>query len=53
MIYTIDVEVLEYLEFTQLSNRNRRTDAKYSVLEYLEFTQLSNPSKSWESMSLF
>ena len=38
--------VLEYLEFTQLSNRLAEYRKRRGVLEYLEFTQLSN----WESV---
>ena len=34
--------VLEYLEFTQLSNDNEIVCHRNQVLEYLEFTQLSN-----------
>ena len=34
--------VLEYLEFTQLSNQKDYLTAVELVLEYLEFTQLSN-----------
>ena len=34
--------VLEYLEFTQISNDSRITTANTFVLEYLEFTQISN-----------
>ena len=34
--------VLEYLEFTQLSNRDGAVVGTVDVLEYLEFTQLSN-----------
>ena len=34
--------VLEYLEFTQLSNFTGSQDNLGAVLEYLEFTQLSN-----------
>ena len=37
-----DGRVLEYLEFTQLSNSMRFSLVTLSVLEYLEFTQLSN-----------
>ena len=36
--------VLEYLEFTQLSNTATAVKTKFIVLEYLEFTQLSNPA---------
>ena len=35
--------VLEYLEFTQLSNPGNLILLSMQVLEYLEFTQLSNP----------
>ena len=35
-------KVLEYLEFTQLSNQGREGSNPSCVLEYLEFTQLSN-----------
>ena len=35
-------KVLEYLEFTQLSNKIGGGYIRYVVLEYLEFTQLSN-----------
>ena len=34
--------VLEYLEFTQLSNSLNALALGLAVLEYLEFTQLSN-----------
>ena len=34
--------VLEYLEFTQLSNKFFVELFAFFVLEYLEFTQLSN-----------
>ena len=34
--------VLEYLEFTQLSNFPPLAQSIITVLEYLEFTQLSN-----------
>ena len=34
--------VLEYLEFTQLSNLAHMQRVRTGVLEYLEFTQLSN-----------
>ena len=34
--------VLEYLEFTQLSNQLQLPPVVGPVLEYLEFTQLSN-----------
>ena len=34
--------VLEYLEFTQLSNSSAGWITSRQVLEYLEFTQLSN-----------
>ena len=36
------MSVLEYLEFTQLSNTNGIGIVNRVVLEYLEFTQLSN-----------
>ena len=36
------MEVLEYLEFTQLSNCVMLIYICFMVLEYLEFTQLSN-----------
>ena len=36
------MKVLEYLEFTQLSNTDLSVKKRYTVLEYLEFTQLSN-----------
>ena len=35
-------DVLEYLEFTQLSNAQGAHTELAGVLEYLEFTQLSN-----------
>ena len=35
-------DVLEYLEFTQLSNKFGKQAGLTYVLEYLEFTQLSN-----------
>ena len=38
----MDTWVLEYLEFTQLSNRWFEMGGMKMVLEYLEFTQLSN-----------
>ena len=41
-------DVLEYLEFTQLSNRQLLRLRLFLVLEYLEFTQLSN--RQWRHL---
>ena len=37
-------KVLEYLEFTQISNNSCPYSTGILVLEYLEFTQISNTS---------
>ena len=42
--------VLEYLEFTQLSNPGGGRSCPDRVLEYLEFTQLSNPPCRFPAM---
>ena len=47
----IKIKVLEYLEFTQLSNPIAFDMDVQIVLEYLEFTQLSNDSQpTWDSV---
>ena len=47
-----DTNVLEYLEFTQLSNRSKRPGLQSWVLEYLEFTQLSNKEAEMKKIIL-